>query len=182
MTVSAMAKSWKHCRFSPCERKDTASSCCKLWPYRSSQSVLAKWMHWCMPTCRCENAIILHCNQNPHSYHLALRSSEAGKSRDHDDCGFALRHVQSCLIIWVLSHGSDVKSLDRYLRETFDRMWDSSSAVYFLQELGAKSMHVHRCAASMQVGADGHAQMADHLCYYGAIAEAHDRDGCVHLW
>ena len=58
---------------------------------------------------------------------------------------------------------------------------NSTSAVHLPRKLGAKSMHVHRRTALTQVSADGHAQMADHLCYHGAIAEAHDRDGHVHF-
>ena len=41
-----------------------------------------------------------------------LLSSEAGKSKDHDDCGLALRCIKSRLMIWVLRHLSDVKDLD----------------------------------------------------------------------
>ena len=87
---------------------------------------------------------------------------------------------QSRLIIRVLRHISDVVGLDRSLKKAYDRTWDSTSAVYLPRELGAKSMHVHRCTPLTQVSADGHAQVADYLCYHGAIAEAHYGDGCVH--
>ena len=146
---------------------------CKFCPYQSGQSIgevdALMYAHGAV------GKVALYCTAvQTHAPSIwLLLSSEAGKSNDHDDCGLALRCIKNHLMIWVLRHGSDVESLDWYLREWYDRMSGYTSAVYLLWELGAKSMHVHRCTASTQVSADGHAQMADYIRYHGAIAEAH---------
>ena len=50
----------------------------------------------------------------------------------------------------------------------------------FHKSWGVKSMHVHRCTASIQVSADAHAQTAAYIRYHGAIVEAHRINSCVH--
>ena len=64
--------------------------------------------------------------------------------------------------------------------ETFGRMWELYECSTSSTETGRK---INACSQTycIDASADGHAQMADHLCYHGAIAEAHDRDGHVHF-
>ena len=179
ITVSAMAKSWKHRRFSPCGWKDTVSSCCKFCPYQSGQSILAKWMHWCMPTCRWKNGIILHCNQFSRSYYPATAVFRGGQVKGS-------WWLRPCLEIGQKSFDN----LGPKTRQWCQKSWSISQGIIWpdvgLYKCSIPSTGIRRKINAMftdvLVSADRYAQMADCLCYHGAIAEAHDRDGCVHLW